>query len=94
MLVFDAGKVRFVAGDVSVYESSPGIERGFCSHCGTFMTWKGHELISLHIGTLDDPDGHAPKLHWRYPERSPWCNIGLDLPHVEMVFPASPDKLA
>jgi len=86
MLVFQHENVRFTAGGLSIYASSPGIERGFCSHCGTSLTWKGHGLISLHIGTLDDPDAHAPTLHWRSDERSPWCDVGRGLPEVTMTF--------
>ncbi len=87
MLVLEPDKVRFTLGSLSVYNSSPGVERGFCSRCGTSLTWQGHGLISLHIGTLDDPDEHAPTLHWRYEERSPWCDVAGDLPRVKMTFP-------
>lgn len=87
MLVFNVEAVRFSAGPFSVYKSSPGIERGFCGQCGTTLTWKGHGLISLHIGTLDNPDEHAPTLHWRYEERNPWYDRAGDLPHVKMTFP-------
>ena len=89
MLVFKPEKVRFSAAKPSIYNSSPGVERGFCGRCGTSLTWQGQGLISLHIGTLDDPDGHEPTLHWRYEERSPWCDAGRDLPQVKMTFPAS-----
>ena len=93
MLVFKMDEVRFTRGERSTYNSSPGIERSFCGQCGTSLTWEGHGLISLQMGTLDDPDGHAPTLHWRYEERSPWCDVGRDLPHVKMVFPASSASL-
>lgn len=89
MLVFEPDKVSFIVGNLSVYNSSPGIERGFCGQCGTSLTWKGHGLISLHIGTLDNPDDHAPTLHWRYEERSPWCDVGGELPQVKMTFPGT-----
>lgn len=94
MLVFKPGKVSLTVGRISTYASSPGVERGFCSQCGTSLTWKGHGLISLHIGTLDDLNEYAPTLHWRYEERSPWCDVGSELPHVKMTFPgtsAEPD---
>lgn len=89
MLVFERDKVRITAGTLGLYASSPGIERGFCGRCGTSLTWEGHGLIFLHIGTLDDPDGHPPTLHWRYEERSPWCDIGPDLARVRMTIPTS-----
>jgi len=87
MLVFRAEKVRFPAGELSVYSSSPGVERGFCGKCGTSLTWKSRGLISIHIGTLDNPDEHAPTLHWRWEERSPWIDCVGDLPHVKMKYP-------
>ncbi len=89
MLVFNPDNVEITAGTLSIYPSSPGIERGFCGRCGTTLTWKGHGLISLHIGSLDDPDMHAPTLHWRYEERSSWCDVGRDLPKVKMIYPTS-----
>lgn len=90
MLVFKPDNVRFTEGRLSIYTSSPEIERGFCGQCGTSVNWKGHGLVSLYIGTLDHPDKHAPTLHWRYEERSPWCDIGRDLPKVKMTFPGTP----
>ena len=89
MLVFKPEKLRFTTGQRSIFNSSPGIERSFCSRCGTPLTWEGHGLISLQIGTLDAPDERAPTLHWRYEERSPWCDVGSDLPRVKMTFPES-----
>lgn len=87
MLVFEPEHVRFTRSRLSTYESSPGVERGFCSHCGTSLSWQGRRLISVHIGTLDNPDEYAPKLHWRYEERTPWCDVGSGLPQVEMTYP-------
>lgn len=87
MLVFEPEKVRISAGRLSIYLSSPGVERGFCSHCGTTLTWMGRGLMSLHIGTLDDPDAYPPTLHWRYEERSPWFDHAGSLPHVMMTYP-------
>ena len=87
MLVFARGDVRIASGKLSIYASSPGIERGFCGRCGTTLTWAGRGLISLHIGTLDDPDAYAPTLHWRYEERSRWSDHAGDLPQARMEFP-------
>ena len=33
VVVFETDKVRFTQGDRSVYNSSPGIGRGFCGQC-------------------------------------------------------------
>ena len=83
VVVFEADKVRFTQGDRSIYNSSPGIGRGFCGQCGTTLTWEGHGSISLQIGTLDDPDDHVPTLHWFYEERIPWFDVASDLPRFK-----------
>ncbi len=85
MLVFARDAVT-VTGPLKTYASSPGIQRGFCAHCGTSLTWAGPGLISVHIGTLDDPDAHPPTLHWRYDERCVWSAQAGDLPHVVMDY--------
>ena len=70
----------------AVYESSPGVGRGFCRGCGTPLTWEGvstvsgHPIIELHMGTLDDPETFAPAAHWLHPERLPWFEVADDLP--------------
>ena len=87
MLVFEPENIEFTAGDLSIYASSSKVERGFCSQCGTSLTWSVRGLMSIHIGTLDNPDEHPPRLHWRYDERSPWCDAGRDLPAVELLWP-------
>lgn len=87
MLVFRLENVSFPAGDLSVYRSSPGVERGFCGKCGTSLTWKSRGLISLHIGTLDDPDAHPPTLHWRWEDRCAWHDDAVHLPHEKMEYP-------
>ena len=88
MLVFERENVVIDGEAFRTFESSPRIRRGFCGRCGTSLTWEGHGMISLHIGTLDDPDAHPPTLHWRYEDRSPWCDAGADLPRVQMVYPS------
>lgn len=87
MLVFDIANVSFPKDPPRRYTSSPGIERGFCPTCGTSLIWAGHGLISVHIGTLDDPDAHPPSLHWRFDERSTWVDHAQDLPKVKMTIP-------
>ena len=84
VVVFKQDKVGFTVGDRSIYNSSPGIGRGFCSQCGTTLTWEGRGDIALQIGTLDDPDEHVPTLHWFHEERIPWFDVASDLPHMTL----------
>ncbi|MEM7742645.1 MAG: GFA family protein [Pseudomonadota bacterium] len=87
MLVFDTDNVIFPDREPKTYVSSPGVCRGFCDACGTSLSWHHRGLVSLHIGTLDDPDSRAPTLHWRYDERCSWYEQAASLPHATMSYP-------
>ena len=60
------------------YESTPGAERGFCSHCGTMMLfrsprWPGELHIALaHFTT---PVDRAPQVHVHWDDHVPWSNV-------------------
>lgn len=45
--------------ELSWYESSPGIRRGFCGRCGSSLFWDdtGGTSVSIMAGTLDPPSG-------------------------------------
>ena len=86
MLVFAAKNVA-IAGPHALYRSSPGVTRGFCSTCGTSLSWSARGLVSLHIGSLDEPDAHAPTLHWRWEERPGWLDEACTLPQEVMTGP-------
>ena len=80
LAIFQADKVRFSQSDRSIYNSSPGVGRGFCNQCGTPLTWEGNDNISLHISTLDDPNILTPERHWYYEERISWFDTADELP--------------
>lgn len=44
---------------LSWYESSPGIQRGFCAACGSSLFWDNHRhnQVSVMAGALDPPTG-------------------------------------
>ena len=44
--------VRFTQGERAIYESSPGVGRGFCRDCGTTLTWEGDGPQILRSGRL------------------------------------------
>jgi hypothetical protein len=78
-------QVRFTKGERQLYESSPGVERGFCSRCGTSLTWEGDgdelgPLVEIHVGTLDDPSMVSPQCHIHHDERIEWFDVADDLP--------------
>ena len=81
-------QVRFSGAERSLYESSPGALRAYCSRCGSPLTWEGDggdlgPIIELHLSTFDEPEGLVPTAHAFYPERLPWFDIADDLPRYE-----------
>ncbi len=74
---FQAGSVTWV-GARSFYRSSPIATRGFCSTCGTQMSfestrWPGE--IHLYAVSSDTPETYTPDLHCHYGERLAWLHI-------------------
>ncbi len=86
---FKADQVDFKIGQRRIYNSSPGVARGFCGECGTPLTWEGTDdpargpIVEVHISTLDDPDAFVPTNHLFYPERIKWFDVYDDLPRYE-----------
>jgi hypothetical protein len=54
--------LEWTRGQPSVFRSSPIVDRGFCSACGTplFMREDGDPNYEISIGSLDDPNAIAP----------------------------------
>ena len=72
------------AGDVTkgaptLYESSSGVQRGFCARCGSTLSYASDSLpgeIHIHIGALDRPEDFPPHGKPTFPEeRVPWFRI-------------------
>ncbi|RAL15645.1 GFA family protein [Aspergillus homomorphus CBS 101889] len=59
--LFDACKapLAFGAGTMQRYESSPGVYREFCKHCGASVFWSSDQrplLIDVSVGLLRSPE--------------------------------------
>ena len=80
--IFDEDKVEIVEGRLAIYRSSPGVERGFCAHCGTSLTYARANrpgLFDITTASLDDPEAFPPKVEIWTEERLAWeaANPGL-----------------
>jgi hypothetical protein len=67
------------------YASSPIAERGFCSACGTSLTFAfpDSENMDLLVATFDDPSRFVPKHHFGVESmHRAWLDTG-GLPEVE-----------
>jgi hypothetical protein len=68
----------------TVCNTSPGVERGFCSHCGTSLTYVAEEgfpgQISVLAPTLDNPQIASPKCHVFVDDQIAWIKLNDGLP--------------
>ncbi len=75
--------VRIEGDRLSSFESSPGVERTFCSRCGTSLTiWAAAfpDVMYVSIAALDNAASIEPEVHiWRS-HRLPWLDTVDDLP--------------
>jgi hypothetical protein len=69
--------IKWTRGERSIFVSSNTNQRGFCSNCGTPLTYE-HETygIEIAIGTLDEPDIAIPVLQMN-PRYKRACFDGL-----------------
>ncbi len=78
----DRDKIRW-AGEVAVCASSQGVQRGFCSACGSQLFYQadrwGHET-HLYAATMDDPSKFQPMAHFHWSEKVDWLHISDTLP--------------
>ncbi len=61
-------------GQITIYESSPGVRRGFCQKCGTSLTYTGDDWTDVGVlsATLDDPGVAKPTTNVYLEHQLPW----------------------
>ena len=61
-------------GAPSQFQSSADVDRGFCSACGTPLTYalKGVDYIDISVGSLDRPELVKPEKQIGIESRIPW----------------------
>ncbi len=61
----DAAAVTWTGEERDRYRSSPFAQRGFCSACGTPLTYESddYDKIDLTVGSFDDPARFHPVAH-------------------------------
>ena len=84
MSTYPADALRFTKGEPKYFRSSPFIERGFCSNCGSSLTsrpvtppvtpnWA--DWIVVLTASLDNPEPNAPTWHLGVEGQMPWVDI-------------------
>ena len=83
---------KVTKGEIKICETSPGVERGFCSNCGTSLTYiatgemSGQDWtrkIWFLAPTLDDPSIALPTSHVYVSHQQPWVKLNDGLPTFE-----------
>lgn len=84
--IFEEGNVVFERGAPAIFESSPGVERGFCARCGTSLTYRRANrpgLFDVTTASLDDPEAFAPTKEIWVSERLSWIAENPALPQFQ-----------
>jgi hypothetical protein len=74
---FRDDQVEWTAARPRVYNSSPGVARGFCGHCGSPVSFRGEKWpgeTHLHLGLFDAPD-LVPRKEHLPEEKLPWLHL-------------------
>jgi hypothetical protein len=65
-------------GEIMKFNSSPGVQRGFCVRCGSTLTCENERFPSeahYHVGTFDRAGELKPTGHIFAEERVPWLHV-------------------
>ncbi len=71
---------------ISEYESTPGVFRSFCKHCGSPLVSRRPsqpDIVRLRIGTLDTPVDVKAMAHIYVGSKASWDEIHDDIPQYE-----------
>jgi hypothetical protein len=72
-----------VTGELTRFNSSPGVTWLFCKTCGTCIYYLNEKMagdVDFLISTLSEPGAVAPSYHVQTAEKLPWVTIGDELP--------------
>jgi hypothetical protein len=81
--IFAEQDIEIVAGELAIYRSSAGVERGFCARCGTSLTYTRANrpgLFDVTTVSLDDPEACPPTKEIWTEERLSWESANPSLP--------------
>lgn len=75
---YERDRVRFTTGVLATFASSHGVKRGFCSTCGSTLTYEGERWPSemhFHVGAFDRPQDFKPNGQAFVEEKLPWLHL-------------------
>jgi len=77
------GGVEWTRNEPNYFQSSVNISRGFCSSCGTPLTYRHPGGLEIAIGAFDDRSDLAPQIQVNYAARLPWVTTIFEQPTLE-----------
>jgi hypothetical protein len=84
----DADRFKILSGEPTAVRLSAEVERTFCSHCGSSLTYR-HDLragdVDFTLVSLDDPGALAPRMHIWVQDKLPWVTLNDGLPQFQTV---------
>lgn len=84
-VIYMKDQVSYI-GNRKIYESSPDVYRGFCSDCGTPMTYEAkwcEDEVHISVGTLNNPEAFEPEKHVFHEQHVSWFEANDSLPRFE-----------
>lgn len=78
---FKKEQISWISGEPLEYASSENIRRGFCSGCGSSLSYRSTrypDYLTLSIASLDDPDLVGPNYHIHTQNQVSWLSIDDD----------------
>lgn len=73
-------KLVWTRGEPKRFQSSNAASRGFCSDCGTPLTYEAPDGVALTIAAFDRPEGIVPTIQWGIEAKLPYVDQIPQLP--------------
>lgn len=77
-VAFEHKAVTVVKGEITKFNPSPGVQRGFCARCGSTLTCENEKFPTeahFHVGAFDRAAELKPSGHIFPEERLPWLHL-------------------
>ena len=91
LVTVDVDQLAWTRGQRATFQSSDRIRRGFCTACGTPLTFEWSEdRIDLAVFAFDDPSAVAPVVQLEPQNRPEWMDCLADMPARPALGPSGP----
>ena len=89
-IVVNAADWKLVSGKPNYFEQKADsgniVSRGFCGDCGSPLFVKEvsmPDIVTINVGSLDDPGWYQPTVEWWTRSAQPWVHMNPDTEKLE-----------